>query len=199
MKKFTFLWVFAILATFAFSQNLIENPSFENWTDGQPDSWTTSGGAITLSQNTDNMQEGSSSCQVVFTSQDNQNLLSNTFAVEAGNPIIMSVYIFDNDDAGRARISCLYEGADNYYGTYSEDLDEWQMLSYEGVVPDGATSATFQIRFYDVASGWDGDAQILVDAASFVVDNEIKPEPSNYPTDFASVAAGINANGLLFQ
>lgn len=194
MKKFTFLWVFAILSAFAFSQNLIENPGFENWTGGQPDSWTTSGGAITLSQNNDNVQEGSSSCQVVFTSQDNQNLLSNTFSVDAGDPIILSVYIFDNDAAGRARISCLYEGADNYYGTYSEDMDEWQMLSYEGVVPDGATSATFQVRFYDVPSGWDGDAEILVDAASFFVDNEIKPEPSNYPTDFSATASGVSAN-----
>lgn len=194
MKKFTFLGALIIFVSFAFSQNLIENPGFENWTDGQPDSWTTDGGAITLSQNTDNAQEGTSSCQVVFTSDDNQNLLSNTFSVEPGDPVLLSVYIYDNDAAGRARISCLYEGADNYYGTYSDDLDEWQMLSYEGVVPDGATSATFQIRFYDVSSSWDGDAEILVDAASYLVDNEIKPEPSNYPTDFTAVAAGVNAN-----
>lgn len=194
MKKFTFLWALMMFASFAFSQNLVENPDFENWTDGQPDSWTTSGDAIALSQNTDNVQEGLSSCQVVFTSTDNQNLMSNTFSVEPGDPIVMSIYIYDNDSAGRARISCLYEGADNYYGNYSEDMDEWQMLSYEGVVPDGATTATFQVRFYDVSDHWDGDAQLLVDAASYVIDNEIKPEPTNYPTDFAAVAAGVSAN-----
>lgn len=194
MKKFTFLFTFSLIVSFAFSQNLIENAGFENWSGGQPDSWTTSGGAITLSQNTDIYQEGVSSCQVVFTSDENQNLLSNTFSVEPGNPIIMSIYIYDNDAAGRARISCLYEGADNYYGSYSEDMDEWQMLSYEGIVPDGATSATFQVRFYDVSSGWDGDAEILVDAANYTIDNEIKPEPTNYPTNFSASAAGVNAN-----
>jgi len=194
MKKFTFLWAIMLFASFAFSQNLIDNPGFENWTDGQPDSWTADGGAITVSQNTENVQEGSSSCDVVFTSQDNQYLTSGSFAVEAGDPMILSVYFYDNDPAGRARLCCIFEGADNYYGNYSEDMDSWQMVNYEGVVPDGATSAEFQIRFYDVSAGWDGDAEILVDATSFVLDNEIKPEPSNYPTDFTAISAGVSAN-----
>lgn len=183
-----------LIASFAFSQNLVENPGFENWTDGQPDSWIADGGAITLSQNTDNVQEGTSSCEVVFTSQDNQYLTSGSFAVEAGAPMILSVYFYDNDAAGRARLCCIFEGADNYYGDYSEDMDSWQMLSYEAVIPDGATSAEFQVRFYDVSDSWDGDAQIFVDAASFVIDNEVKPEPSNYPGNFAAAAAGVSAN-----
>lgn len=193
MKKFTFLWVVIMLvSTLTYAQNLVPNNSFENWTGGQPDNWLADGGAITVSQNTDNVQDGASSCQVVFTSQDNQYLTSGSFAVEAGTPVVLSLYVYDNDAAGRARLCCIYEGADNYYGNYSEDMDEWQMLSYEAIVPDGATSAEFQIRFYDVAP-WDGDAELIVDNASFFVDNEIKPEPTNYPTDFAAAASGVNA------
>jgi len=142
MKKFTVLWVAILMITsFAFSQNLIDNPSFENWTGGQPDNWLADGGAITVSQNTEMVQEGASSCEVVFTSQDNQYLTSGSFAVEAGTPITLSVYFYDNDPGGRGRLCCIWEGADNYYGEYSEDMDDWQMISYEGLVPDGATSA----------------------------------------------------------
>lgn len=196
MKKFTFLVMSILLITMgSFSQNLIENPGFENWTAGQPDVWTTSGDAITLSQNTTIVQEGSSSCQVIFTSQENQNLLSNTFAVTAGDPIAVSVYVYDNDVAGRARLSILYDAGGNFYSNdYSEDMDSWQLLSHEGLVPDGATTATFQVRFYDVSASWDGNAEILVDHCNFIIDDAIKPEPSNYPTDFAASANGASAN-----
>lgn len=195
MKKFTFLWAALLIATLGLNaQNLIENPGFETWTDSQPDSWVTAGDAITLSQNTANVQEGASSCQVIFTSQDNQNLQSNTFAVNAGDPIAISVYVYDNDLAGRARLSVLFDGADNYYGEYSEDMESWQMISYEGMVPDGATEATYQIRFYDINDAWDGDAELLVDNCSFIIDDAIKPEPTNYPTAFAAAANGAAAN-----
>lgn len=196
MKKFTFLVMSILLITMgSFAQNLIENPGFESWTSGQPDVWTTSGDAITLSQNTSEVQEGSSSCQVVFTSDANQNLMSNSFAVNAGDPIAVSFYVYDNDLAGRARLSILYDAGGNYYGNeYSEDMDSWQLLSYEGEVPDDATTATFQVRFYDVAANWDGDALILVDNSSFIIDDAVKPEPSNYPTDFAAAVNGVNAN-----
>lgn len=192
MKKITFLGMALMLISMgAFAQNLIENPGFESWTGDQPDVWTTSGDAITLSQNTANVQEGASSCQVVFTSQENQNLKSNTFAVTPGDPIAVSMYVYDNDVAGRARLTILFEGGDNYYGEeYSEDMDSWQLLSYEGAVPDGATAATYQIRFYDVAASWDGDAELLIDNTSFIIDNAIKPEPTNYPTDFTAAPNG---------
>jgi hypothetical protein len=75
----------------------------------------------------------------------------------------MSVWIYDNDAAGRARISALYTGASNYYGGYSSDQASWQELTYTGTVPAGATAAQFQVRFYDVAADWDGDCTILVD------------------------------------
>jgi len=194
MKKFT-ISIAAILlfSVSIFAQNLIENPGFEAWTAGAPDSWTEDGGAITLSQNTTNVQEGTSSCQVLFTSQDNQYLNANTFSVTAGDPIAVHIYAYDNDASGRTRLCIIYEGADNYYGEYSEDMDAWQMISFEGNVPEGATEAKVQIRFYDT-SDWDGDCEILIDETSFIIDNTIKPEPSNYPTAFAAAANGVTAS-----
>jgi len=191
--------LFSLALTMLFSmslmaQNLIENPGFEAWTGDVLDTWIIDGDAITVTQNTTTVHEGSSSADVLFTSQDNQQLKSNTFGVTAGDPIAVNFWVYDNDNAGRARLTILFEGGDNYYGDeYSEDMDSWQLLSYTGVVPDGATEATFQIRFYDVADNWDGDCQILVDESSFIIDDAIKPEPSNYPTDFLATVNGVSA------
>jgi len=194
MKRFTYLMMaFVLIAMGSVAQNMVDNAGFETWNAGNPDPWVGDGGAITLTQNTDDFHEGASSCQVVFTSQDNQYLNSNTFAVTPGDPFVASLYAFDNDTSGRTRLCVIFEGADNYYGDYSEDSDEWQLISYEGVVPDGATEAKLQLRFYDVAASWDGDCEVLVDETGFVVDNSIKPEPSNYPTDFAAAVSGVGA------
>jgi hypothetical protein len=164
MRKVLLILLFIPFLLFA--DNLILNPGFESWTGGQPDNWTTAGGAITLVQNTANVHGGSSSCEVTFTSTSNQDLISNSFSVTEGQPISLSVWIYDNDASGRARLSVLYTGASNYYGGYSSDQASWQELTYSGSVPAGATSAQFQVRFYDVGSPFT-QATILVDDAVY--------------------------------
>lgn len=174
------------------AQNRIDNASFETWDAGVPTSWTTEGGAITLSQETTNVQNGTSACKVVFTSQSNQDLKSNTFAVTPGETLAGSVRIYDNDETGKARISLLYEGASNYYGSYSQDSPDWQELSFNEVVPEGATAATFQVRFYDESSTWTGSAEILVDNAVCMTNTSVNPEPTNYPSAFSANADRLN-------
>lgn len=195
MKK-TFIllmaWLMAAATVSLKAQNRVENPGFENWTAGEPTPWTTSGGAITLTENTANSHGGNANCKVVFTSQSNQNLKSNTFSVTPGETLAGSVWVLDNDVAGRARISLIFEGASNYYGAYSEDNADWQELSFNEVVPEGATAATFQVRFYDVSASWDGDCEILVDDASCGTNSSVNPEPTNYPTAFAAAAERLN-------
>ena len=79
MKRFS--TIFTMLAIFFLAssvnlltaQNQVTNPGFENWTAGVPDDWTTSGGEITLSENNTDVHGGGASCDVVFTSQSNQN------------------------------------------------------------------------------------------------------------------------------
>jgi len=197
MKKNYFAFIM-ILILMGFgvvqAQNLVVNGDFENWTAGTADNWLADGGAIVISQNTTTVESGTSSCEVTWTSQDNQYLTSDPFTVTAGVEINANFWVFDNDVAGRARLCIIYEGADNYYGDYSEDMAEWQQLSYTDLVPDGATSATFQIRFYDIAAEWDGDATVIVDNVVFEGNTTVYPEPSNYPGDFAAAASGLRIN-----
>ncbi len=194
-KNYLFSLALTLIVSFTLTgQNLVVNGDFENWTDGVADNWLADGGAIEINQNTTTVQSGSSSCEVTWTSQDNQYLTSDIFNVTAGIEINANFWVYDNDLAGRARLCIIYEGADNYYGDYSSDMDEWQQLVYTEFVPDGATSATFQIRFYDVSADWDGDATVIVDNVVFEQNTTIYPEPSNYPTEFAVIAAGLGVN-----
>ena len=169
MKK-NYLTLFVLIAFMGFSafgQNVVINGDFENWTGGTADNWLADGGAITIAQNTTSTQSGTSSCEVMWTSQDNQYLTSDPFTVAPGIQINASMWVFDNEIAGRARLCIIYEGADNYFGDYSSDMDTWQQLTYSDLVPNGATSAEFQIRFYDISGDWDGDATVIVDHVVF--------------------------------
>lgn len=165
-KTLFFVFGFLLIMSLGYADNMINNPGFENWTAGSPDDWSTSGGSITLTQNTSEYHGGSSSCEVTFTSTSNQDLKSNIFSVTEGATISVSVWIYDNDPSGRARLSVIYTGASNYYGNYSADQANWQELTYDGTVPAGATEAQFQVRFYDV-SPFSGSATLLVDDAVY--------------------------------
>ena len=194
-KNYLFSLALTLIVSFTLTgQNLVINGDFENWTDGVADNWLADGGAVVINQNTTTVQSGSSSCEVTWTSQDNQYLTSDPFDVTAGIEINANFWAYDNDIAGRARLCIIYEGADNYYGDYSSDMDEWQQLTYSDIVPEGATSAKFQIRFYDVSADWDGDATVIVDNVVFEQNTTVYPEPSNYPTEFVATAAGLGIN-----
>lgn len=188
MKKlFTFI-IAALLfgtANMTSAQNLVLNPSFENWTAGSPDNWTEDGGSITLSENTTNVNSGSSSCNVVFTSQSNQYLNSDLFAVTPGDNIDVKINAYDNDAAGRTRLCVIYDAGSNVYGNYSSDQAAWQEITYTGTVPAGATQAKVQIRFYDVSANWDGDCEIVIDDVSFEV-----PAPASVEAPSFNPVAG---------
>jgi len=193
MKKNYYLLIAAlVIAVFNVNaQNLVLNGDFENWTDGAADNWLADGGAVEITQNSTTIQSGSSSCEVLWTAQDNQYLTSDPFNVTAGIEINASLWVYDNDIAGRARLCIIYDGADNYYGDYSSDMDSWQQISYSDLVPSGATSAQFQIRFYDISGDWDGDAMVIVDNVVYEGSATTNPEPTNYPTEFIATADGL--------
>ncbi len=72
MKKFL-LFLFAALGALSMSAqtNLLENASFENWTDGKPDHWTTasSAGNVTYTQS-DDAHTGKSAIQLTLASKN---------------------------------------------------------------------------------------------------------------------------------
>ncbi|GEM_PF-1764168 len=183
MKKVLFILLMISFSFWGMGQNLVLNGDFENWTGINPDNWTASGDGISISGDP-YAQSGQNSCEVFWDSQSNQYLTSDAFNVTEGEEINASFWVADNDPAGRARLCIIYEGASNYYGTYSEDMAGWQQLTYTNLVPAGATSAEFQIRFYDVSSNWDGDATVFVDNVVYEYNTTVYPEPTNYPSDF---------------
>lgn len=194
MKNFYLLGL--IISLFAsaplIGQNLVVNGDFENWTGTTADNWLADGGAIEITQNSTTVQSESFSCEVLWTSQDNQYLTSDAFNVTSGIEINASMWVYDNDIAGRARLCIIYEGADNYYGDYSSDMDEWQQITYSDIVPSGATSAQFQIRFYDISGDWDGDATVIVDNVVYDANTIVQPEPTNHVTDFVAGVSGVS-------
>lgn len=185
-----------MITTVGIAQNSVENPGFESWTGAQPDSWIFNSQTMVLTQNTAAYHGGVSSCDVLFNSQDQAtvNLQSNTFSVAPGQLLTFGAWFIDNDVAGRATISLIYDNATYYPGIYTEDGTDWQELTITHTVPDGATTVFFQIRFYDVSTSWDGDCLITVDDAFCGSDNTVYPEPSNYPTNFSAEPSGVSAN-----
>lgn len=190
MKKnyFTTLLISLILIPFlGMSQNLVTNAGFENWTGDTPDNWTYESGVI-FTQESTNIHSGTYSAMVTLTTQaqgdtDTQNASA---AVIAGEPFNSSVWVYDNDPAGRVSLVLYWDGgpANTYSGIYSEDMDAWQELVFDDFVPEGATGVKVGFRFYDVSDNWDGDAVFYVDDYSFEINTTVYPEPTNYPTNF---------------
>jgi hypothetical protein len=161
------LILFILFTTVIYAQNMVTNPSFENWTAGQPDDWTTEDG-ITVEQGTEQVHSGDYSLKVnlTTTTQADTDTQNTSFPVTPGVDYTYSAWIYDNDPAGRVTIVLHWEGASSTWtNQYSEDLDSWQQISYSGTVPDGATALQVGFRFYDVSAGWDGDALFYVDDA----------------------------------
>ena len=196
MKKnyFTILLISLILIPFlGMSQNLVTNAGFENWTGDTPDNWTYESG-VTFTQESTNIHSGTYSAMVNLTTQaqgdtDTQNTSA---AVIAGEPFNSSVWVYDNDPAGRVSLVLYWDGgpANTYSGIYSEDMDAWQELVFDDYVPEGATGVKVGFRFYDVSDNWDGDAVFYVDDYSFEINTTVYPEPTNYPTNFIAEPSG---------
>ncbi len=151
------------------AQNMVTNPGFENWTGGEPDDWTYESG-VSIEQETITIHGGTSSAEVILTTQTqgNTDTQNTEFAVTPGVPYTYSVWVYDNDPAGRVSIVLYWNGASTTWtGVYSTDQDSWQQLEYIGSVPDGAAGLQVGFRFYDVAANWDGDAIFYLDAVNF--------------------------------
>ncbi|MDY6914761.1 MAG: FlgD immunoglobulin-like domain containing protein [Candidatus Cloacimonadota bacterium] len=167
MKK-TLIFFMLIISSALIAQNMVSNPSFENWTEGEPDDWTTEDG-IVVEPGTEIVHSGDYSLKVTLTTQEqaDTDTQNTAFPVTPGVEYTYSAWVYDNDPAGRVGIVLHWEGASSTWpNQYSEDMDEWQQISYSGTVPEGVTALQAGFRFYDVSSNWDGDALLYVDDVS---------------------------------
>ena len=139
MKKFL-LFLFAALGALSMSAqtNLLENASFENWTDGKPDHWTTasSAGNATLTQS-DDAHTGKSAVQLTLESK-NKRLGYQETILKAGTYTF--TFWAKSADGNVTSTRCGYVDVDDSntanskgykYGEYTDDIQgEWVKVEH---------------------------------------------------------------------
>ncbi|MBN1694553.1 T9SS type A sorting domain-containing protein [candidate division WOR-3 bacterium] len=156
-------------AFFLLADNLLVNPGFEFWTENNPDNWTYESG-ITVYSEEGTVHGGNFSLKdsLITQTQDNADLVSELVKVTPGALCTLRVWVYDNDPAGRLRLSAFWNSGDSDYDSYSVDSEEWQQLEMEVNAPFTADSGRLAMRAYDTKENWDGDAVFYIDDAEFI-------------------------------
>lgn len=194
MKKLLMLSVLLMVSFSLFSACYLTNGNMESWVDngssGPPDAWLLSGSGLTAAQEATTIHGGSYSANLTWTTTSTRWFYQETDVAE-GNDYEFCFYAYDNDPDGRVRVVIRWYDnthafVDGYYGDYSTDTAGWQYLrSGTQTAPAGAVTAEAAIRCYDV-SGWDGDATVYVDDATFCDDNCLPVELSSFYATYQS-------------
>ncbi len=190
--RMVYLILLVLGVSMGYSQtNYIKNGGFEQWDGLVPAEWTIRTDGITVSRDTLEVSEGESAARIKLTSKDTQILDQDSIPVIGGNRYRISMRIRDNDAAGKLRFWGYWDGHDvsggPQYNTYSDDSEDWQLYEFEVEAPPGAISMKLEIRFYDVSSKWDGDAEFIVDDVSVIPVAGLRPAIFNV-TDSVFIA-----------
>lgn len=154
-----------LFTVLGFSQNLLNNPGFESWSNGLPDSWDVDTGVF-LHQEVTIVHGGEFSVResLITQNQEEADLFQGPFSVEANREYTFSIWVFDDDPAGRLRHGIQWFPTGSDWGThFSQDSTFWQKLTLTVISPPEAESALALIRAYDTPATWDGDAILYVD------------------------------------
>lgn len=171
MKKiFTILGVSATMLMSA--QNLIQNPGFENWTDGKPDAWLTLPTAYAQSTNP---VHGGNYAASVTSATSTQTLGATDFAVTPGTTYVFTGWYLDNVSNARMRYWGQWRNASGamttetsmQLGEYSTNSPEWKQFSIEAPAPAGSTLMRASVRVYNEDTNTGG--QIYFDDIAFYV------------------------------
>jgi hypothetical protein len=133
--------------------------------------------SIIVTQHNDTVYEGNFCAKIKLITQNQTfaDFYSQKVKVTPGREYTFSIRIWDNDFQGKARLVIWWKGASPYYGNYSNNVDEWQLLSATKICPQEVDSASVGLRFYDVASSWDGDAIFYIDSTNLVCKESNNP------------------------
>ncbi len=214
MKKlYTFLSVIAVTLSANAQTNLVENGSFENWTDGNPDGFTVAipanGGSIT--QETSDVQNGTSAAK--FTAPagtGNVRASIDDITVVAGESYTLSYWFKDESDNARGRhwaswragSNQLTDNLDVLQPDYFTNTDGWQQVTYTLTAPATATAFRLDFRVYQEASGADS-GEIIYDNVEFYSNSTASVKENNisglkmYPNPVTGSVLNItsDANG----
>lgn len=161
--------VMVCLGSSIFAQNLLLNPGFESWSAGLPEYWT-GDDSIVLYQEDVVVHSGNFSVRdsLFAQTQASADLSQGNFPVQPNMQYTFTVWVYDNDPAGRVRQGIYwYPSGSAWSVDYSVDSTDWQLLSYSVTSPSDAESALVVVRAYDIAVQWDGDAVFFIDDAGF--------------------------------
>jgi hypothetical protein len=198
MKKIYFTFLFAAIALMPFvgmGQQLMQNGDLESWDDANnPTNWDK---AESISQESTVIHGGTYSAAHESAS-GTQDFQQNIESVVGGQTYTISYFYKDNDVKARTRIwSYWLEGTNTLPdnedvlrpGTFSEENAEWQQFSATLTAPPNADGFRFEVRVYkqdDLVGG-----KVYYDDFSFEGDQNVYPEPTNYPTNFTATPSGI--------
>jgi hypothetical protein len=127
--------------------------------------------------NTENFTQGTKSCELRLLAPEVPYLISDNFEVAPGEAYTFSINVYDNDENGYLKLYADFYDAD-FNDIYGEDpvevpdnLDQWQTITWSGVVPEGAAFGYILIKFYD-GDEYAGYAEALIDDCKFEVNGE---------------------------
>ena len=199
MKRIYLSLLIAAVALMPFtgiSQELFQNGDLESWDDANnPTNWDKS---ENISQEATEIHGGTYAAahESASGTKDFQQVVE---GVVGGQTYTISYYYKDNDPAARTRIwSYWLEGGNTIDAngeelrpsTYSEDNADWMQFSKSLAAPVNADGFRFEVRVYkqdDMTGG-----HVYYDDFSFTGDQNVYPEPTNYPTDFTATAGGVS-------
>jgi len=168
MKKHIIVLI-VIPCVFCLAQNLLQNPGFESWTGGLPDYWQKDD-TILVFQEDVVVHSGDFSVKdsLIDTCQSYADFFQGRFPVTANTQYTYSIWVWDDDQAGRVRQGVYWWPTGYLWSTeYSADMSGWQELSYTLTSPADAESALVLVRAYDILANWDGGAVFYLDDAYF--------------------------------
>ncbi len=174
MKKYVEVILGIII--YASAQNLLQNPGFESWTSGMPTYWNKDNGVYIFQESSIKHGGNFSVRDSLITQTQSDADLFQTVAVYPNTYYHFSVWVWDNDPAGRIGIGIdwLPTGSE-WPNIFSVDSAGWQELTFiTQPSPSNAESASVVIRAYDSSATWDGDALFYVDDA-YVAAPAIQP------------------------
>lgn len=153
----TLLFIFLISFLNFNAKAQIENGAFENWANGNPESWTIIDGGISVSQNSSVVKEGNSSARfVVNTSTQSNTDFLQTISVNPGETYNFSTWVYHTEGGVRARLYI-----DGYQGYSDPNMrNQWQQITF--AYTPSTSNIIVGLRFYDV-SGFDGSEVVYVD------------------------------------
>ena len=161
MKKiFTILSLVSVSALMSAQTNLINNPSFETWTNGTPDGWWSTG--ITYTQSTDPVHGGTYAAGVTAPAPTGTSTSANKtinpspdISITQGVTYIFSGWYLDNTPNAsfkywnQWRTSTADTGGNSLQATdFSTDSPEWKFFTAEGVPNATAILARPGLRVY---------------------------------------------------